>query len=303
MSRPVVFAPRTFGAWLQAKGFAGFKAVPQLHRTVAIRLHRGEMAPNSPMLPLFAKELGEPLQTLQSFATAPPLAQKWVTKIENQLANGTVPRGGKTHPRKGGKQKRHAHGPRGSPLTQLLTTHTGMPVSALGQRLGITPGTMARLCAGQLGANHPLLPSLAKVLKLDLHTLVQYMHGPRLSEGMIRKSRAALGRLAAEAKARAHTTPAKAPGKALVHVPQDATPTAKPTKRAYNKLRGQSLALREAVRWMVAALNAAIMRGETHMPPTPLREMHVVLADYCAAKGIRGNVLVDPDFDTLFDPH
>jgi len=294
----VQFAPDTFGAWLQRRGFESLKAVPALYRTAAQRLNTGDIAPNSPILPRFASELGVSLETLQPFAKAAPLDARWVQKIETQLAKGTLPRGAKTRNGKIAKKLkakakgRHGGSRHGSPLTRLLVEQSGMPVAALGKQLGISPATMSRLSAGQLGPNHPILPALAKALKLDLKTLTRYMHGPRMSAGMVNKARRALGS-AAKAAARHAPSP---------EAPREATSAkaAAPAKR-YNKLRGMSLALREATRAMIATLNVATMRGETHMPPIPLRDLYLVLVDYLDAKGVR-DVLVDPNFATLFDP-
>src|SRR5262245_49396291 len=235
MPAVVQFAPDTFGAWLQRRGFENLKAVPALYRTAAQRLNTGDIAPNSPILPRFANELGVSLETLQPFAKAAPLDARWVQKIETQLAKGTLPRGSKTHHRKAGpkaevRAKGHRRSNNAGPLAKLLVERSGMPVSALAEKLGISHATMGRLCAGQLAGNHPPLAPLAKALKLDVKVLTKYMHGPRLNPQAIK---ATLSKLRPRLKKVAAAT-VEAPHGPRAAKPAKAKPTTAAGKR-YNK--------------------------------------------------------------------
>lgn len=314
MTRVTTFAAGSFGAFLQSKGIPDLSAVPALYVTMARRLSSRprEVAPNSPILAAFAKELGEPLPVIQAFATGAPLAPRWLKKIESQVRNGTIPRGDKVWRRTVARPARtkasrspvaaaaphrrsgrgHGHG---APLTSFLFERTGLSAEALAKQLGLSRSTMGRLCVGQFGGNHPLIPQLAQAIGVEVKTIVKFMHGPRLKASQVAVALARSKPLKALA--------ATAPGTAIVHVPKTAKEArAVEPKRKYNKLRSTELVLRESARMMVTTLNVAIMRGDSHMPPLPLRELHMVLEDYLNAKGVRGNALVSPDFATLFDP-
>jgi hypothetical protein len=69
----------------------------------------------------------------------------------------------------------------------------------------------------------------------------------------------------------------------------------------HNRLRGASREMRETVQAFMNTTNKCIMEGETHSPPLPVGALHMLLTDYAEEKGIRVNVLLDPDYQLAFN--
>lgn len=302
-----------------------------LFRNIAQRLARvpDEVAPNSPILPPFAEFLGIPLTKLKRFATAEPLSKRWEAKIRTQLERGTLPRGDQVVPKKHRKPHAESHAeshdnpeptvthapehtddapkprkPHGSAtaFTRLMNAkgHTLRDVSNLTR---IPYQTLWHISSGQLAVNHPMLDYIAEVTDVPLADLQALVKLPPMHEGFVARAARTVAKYRAQRERGGGKAASngKVPGTALVRRQNGQTP-AEP--RAYNRLGSKrtALTLRESARAMVATLNVSIMRGDTHMPPLPVGDLYLVLQDYLLEKGVKKNVLVDPDFASLFDP-
>ncbi|HKW48274.1 MAG TPA: hypothetical protein VJN70_12550 [Gemmatimonadaceae bacterium] len=75
-----------FGQWLARRG----KKLKDLqHKSTAMRLSAKpeEVATNSPMLDLIAKELGVDVDQIRAFAKGPPMSDVWLAKVHTQMKN------------------------------------------------------------------------------------------------------------------------------------------------------------------------------------------------------------------------
>jgi len=84
--RPIKSTP--FGDYCETHGLRG--TIPADWQKFAERLRNkaDKIAPNSPTLAAFAKVIKRPLAEVQAFATHAPLDEKWIQKLQTQIANG-----------------------------------------------------------------------------------------------------------------------------------------------------------------------------------------------------------------------
>jgi|SRR5215467_99663 len=266
-----------------------------------------KIAPNSPMLEELAKFMKRPLSELQEFAKGPPMAERWIKKFRKQIEHGTVPRGEKSANRRRG----HAAGAPSKNATtalgRLIQAHE-YTVSKLAAEIGVKAPAIWRLSMGDQAPNHPLLPKLAEALDEPVGKLAAMQSGRPLKPGMLEKVARQYG-IALNGR-QSHD---RKPGKAVVlHVGKpvatgDDVPVRNGThgpKGKYNRLGAKRTPqnTRQSVRALIATINVAIMKGDSHIPPVPVEDMYAIVQLLVAAMGIRVNVMIDPSFPTLFDP-
>jgi len=245
-----------------------------------------EVPPNSPMLRLIAGELGVPVEEIASFAHGQPMTQAFVTKIESQVRfreKGRVPR--KRPARHTGR--RGGSAPNDGSLAAYVRESGVMTLSEIGRRLGVANSHIQNIGKGNFSPNHPIVERIAKVLEVSPDTIAAFAkkaYNPRWDWESPRKK----GVLSSVRVENADTPAGKHAG-------------GRPRGATSNKVKRGALQLREVVRALVTTVNTASMTGERDMPPIPVADMRILLADYFEAKGVRDTMLVSARFSELFD--
>src|SRR5262245_35269929 len=294
----------------------GSNDFPLRLRGVVQRLkhHPNKVPPNSPLLDLLADHLKAPLDEIQAFAQGARMPDKWVKKINTQIQRDSIPRGGpKSRWRVRGQIKRraakkeHTPIPAGHVTTPFakLAAEKGYTLKQLAERLGAKPAFMWNVSCGNMAKNHPVLEALAKILDVEVKHLSRLMKKPAFNEGFYRRAQKDL-----LANLEAARDESSGKGKSVVLASTEVRSNGhRPAvvvheQRAYNRLgsKRSSIKLRQSVRDMIATLNIAVMRGDSHMPAIPVEDLYVLLQDYVQEKGIKTVVLIDPLFTNTFDP-
>src|SRR5262245_51453546 len=300
----------------------GSNSFPIRLRGVVQRLkhHPEKVPPNSPLLDLLADHLKAPLGELQAFAQGALMPDKWVKKINTQIERDTIPRGDKLLGRwrsRGQKKRRAKHehtkqeptpkaeykGHVSTPFAKLAADK-GYSLQQLAERLGTKRAFMWNVSAGNMAKNHPVLDALAKILDVEVKQLMRMKKKPALNESYYQRAQKDL-----LANLEAARDESSGKGKGVVLASKEVgsnghRPAVVHEQRAYNRLgsKRSSIKLLQTVRDMIATLNIAVMRGDSHMPAIPVEDLYVLLQDYVQEKGIKTVVLIDPLFTNTFDP-
>ncbi|HKW13080.1 MAG TPA: hypothetical protein VJS69_01200 [Candidatus Krumholzibacteria bacterium] len=334
MPRTHIYDAGTFGHFLQQHcGIANMRQLPPDVRSFAIRLHANpeKIAPNSPMLPLLAEALKQPTEAVRAFTKGEPMTDRFLKKIQNQMAHGTVWRGGQgkvakttkvaakqpqtvaVSPKKKGARD---YKPR-SPLAKYLWTEHQLTIHDVSEKLHVKYMQMQKMVMGLMAPNHPLVVKLAELVRVPHHKIASYMKLAPMNESVLKRVASQLGLPVRRGGGRppmGKTPELKQPknGKAVVLYSGPVKVVPEPTlngtgkkKGAYgphNKLRKQELSLRQAVRDLVMTCNLTTMQNQDFTPPLPIAVLYPVLQDYLEKNHVRGNILVDPRFATYFDP-
>jgi transcriptional regulator with XRE-family HTH domain len=160
-----------------------------------------------------------------------------------------------------------------------------------------------------LSPNHPLIPKIAKLLRIPETEVRRHAKRARMSDAAINM---ALARLGQSRGIRGHDKhPAKAPkpvtGKSTALVPLGHSAALikargeKNGKRAYNALRLMDAETRQCARSLAMATTLAAMKGQRYLDVAiPTEGMAAILNDWFRLKGIQEPVVVAVDYDAVF---
>lgn len=71
-------------------------------------------------------------------------------------------------------------------------------------------------------------------------------------------------------------------------------------KKPRNKIKRSPVEVRQSIRGLAEAINLAILRGERYLEAVPVSAVRAVLQELFDRTDVKGNVLLDPEFSTLF---
>lgn len=159
-----------FGAWLARRGRT-LKSINK-GRATAMRLSAkpDEVAPNSPMLDLIAKEVGVDVEQIRPFAKGQPMSEQWLAKVQTQLTNagahGAYYRKGRHH---GSKKKKSTRA--GTVLGSVEVEARALPRNGKAHGKAIVKHVKKELTAGQYNRLKKGSPALRQSARAVVGTL------------------------------------------------------------------------------------------------------------------------------------
>jgi len=255
---------------------------------------------NSPTLAAFAKAINRPLTELQGFATGELLTERWVQKIQKQIANGNR----NVHKKKRAAKKSHGGAMYAKHNLAKLVAEKGFTLTEATKKAGLPASSGWRASVGKMPPNHPQLKQLAAAIGIPVATIAAMQTVPPLTAEFLARAERSVAKGGRKRPAKKGGKKGIVLGSVVVDQHEHAQAHTNGKARAggakYNRLRKLELPAREAVRTLIATLNDGVMKGDTYIPAST-QDLYLVLQDYLEEKGIKESVLVDPNYVRVFD--